>query len=46
MVVCSCRYVTELKSVVDPEIQLGREFVIEQMLLLTSMMDTADVSSK
>jgi hypothetical protein len=40
------RYVDELKTVEDPEIQLGREFIIEQLLLITSFMDTADVASK
>ncbi|XP_053406509.1 condensin complex subunit 3-like [Mercenaria mercenaria] len=40
------RYIDDLKKVEDPEIQLGREFIIEQLLLITSYMDTADVASK
>ncbi|XP_052249367.1 condensin complex subunit 3-like isoform X1 [Dreissena polymorpha] len=40
------RYVDDLKTVEDPEIQLGREFIIEQLLQITSLMDTADASSR
>ncbi|XP_052772230.1 condensin complex subunit 3-like isoform X2 [Mya arenaria] len=40
------RYMDELKNIHDPEIQLGREFIIEQMLLITGLMDMADASSR
>ncbi|KAL4231186.1 hypothetical protein ACF0H5_008768 [Mactra antiquata] len=40
------KYVDGLKTVDDPEVQLCKEFVIEQLLLITSYMDTADAASK
>jgi len=38
--------VTDLKTVEDPEIQLSREFIIEQLLLITNFMDLADSASR
>ena len=35
-----------MKSVEDPEIQLGKEFIIEQLLKIASYMDTADSASR
>lgn len=40
------RYIEGLKTVTDPEIQLSTEFVIEQLLMLTNYMDTADSASR